>query len=102
MKIEQIITDSLGFPLAVTVSIVENLRVRGRHVTYEQEGKVLASAEHHIEIREGLLEEEKSEVIAHECYHLFYSIRHLITRDEEIEAEVFGHLVKRIHKTLEA
>lgn len=45
MKIEQIITDSLGFPLAVTVSIVENLRVRGRHVTYEQEGKVLASAD---------------------------------------------------------
>lgn len=102
IKHDKVITDSLGFPLVVSIDIVENLRVRGRHTTYSDEnGNALVEAAHAIEIRYGLPKEEVAEVVSHEAYHLFYSVRHLITCDEETEAEVFGHLVRRIHKMLE-
>lgn len=35
-------------------------------------------------------------VSAHEVYHLFKSIRPLVSCDEETEAEVFGELVGKI------
>ena len=70
---------------------------RGRHITYEQEGAVNPEAGHRIIISSELRGTEVAEVIAHEAYHLFYSIRPLITVDEETEAVVFGQLVKRIH-----
>ena len=94
--IKQIITDSLGFRLDVTVSIgdFENL---GRHITYQDElGKVPPDAGHKINIKNGLEADVLYFVVSHEVYHLFYSIRHLITADEEVEAEVFGELVKRV------
>jgi hypothetical protein len=101
MITEKIITNALGFPITLTISVLENLRPRGRHVTHEQEGLVPASAEHRIEIKKGLPPEEVPEVIAHECYHLFCAVHHLIACDEETAAEVFGHLVKRIHALYE-
>lgn len=93
---ERIITDALGFSLKVDVT-VGYTKPRGRHKTYQDEqGLVEAGAPHIIELRQGLRNEELVEVIAHEAYHLFYSIRNLITADEETEAETFGHLVKRL------
>lgn len=94
---DRITTDALGFPLAVEL-VVDDIAPRGRHKVYEDErGSVAADAIHIIEIRTGLAGAELAEVIAHEAYHLLYSVRALITADEETEAEVFGHLVKRMH-----
>lgn len=94
---ERIVTDSLGFRLEVEM-VVCDIQPRGRHRTYEDEqGRVGSGAPHRIEIDIALYGEELAEVIAHEVYHLFYSVRQLITTDEETEAEVFGHLVKRLH-----
>jgi len=92
----KIITDSLGFRLEVTV-VIEEMAVRGQHKTHEQDGEVKPDAVHKIFIDSHLRGSELAEVIAHEAYHLFYSVRHLITVDEETEATVFGQLVKRIH-----
>ncbi len=95
---QTLVTDSLGFQLRVEICITDDLSERGRHKTFEDEhGKAYKDAPHRIRIRSGLLSGELSEVISHEVYHLFYSVRHLITADEETEAETFGHLVKRIH-----
>lgn len=94
---ERILTDSLGFPLTVEI-VIDDILPRGRHKTYEDaDGRVADGAIHIIEIRAGMNGPELAEVIAHEAYHLFYSVRDRITSDEETEAEVFGHLVKRIH-----
>ena len=73
---------------------------RGRHKTYEQDGRVTPDVGHKIIINSNLQGDELAEVIAHEAYHLFYSVRPLITVDEETEAEVFGQLVKHIHATV--
>ena len=92
----KIVTDSLGFRLEVAV-IVEDMAGRGRHKTYEQNGMVTENVIHTIAINSNLRGDELTEVIAHEAYHLFFSVRHLIKVDEEAEAEVFGQLVKHIH-----
>jgi hypothetical protein len=75
------------------------MEARGRHKTYDQDGKVTAEASHKITINSNLRGDELAEVIAHEAYHMLYSVRHLITVDEETEAVVFGQLVKHIHAT---
>lgn len=100
MKEEKIITEGLGFPLEVTIA-VGDFMVRGRHKTFTDErGFVEIGAEHRIEIKEGMIPLDFALVASHEAYHLFYSVRHLITVDEETEAEVFGYLVRRIHKLI--
>jgi class 3 adenylate cyclase len=94
----KVVTDALGFSLEVEI-LVRDLEPRGRHVTYEDEnGNVGNDAPHRIEIDTALYGSELAEVIAHEVYHLFYSLRHRITTDEETEAETFGHLVRRLHE----
>lgn len=96
-----LITDSLGFQLTVEI-YVDAFEHLGQHNTHQDEfGKVPPDAVHRIEIQQGLSSETLNEVIPHEVYHMFYSIRPLITVDEETEAEVFGQLVKHIHNLLE-
>lgn len=93
----RIVTDSLGFRLEVTIEFGAYPH-RGRHVTFETDaGEVTADSTHRIEVNESLVGPELAEVISHECYHLFYSVRKLITVDEETEAIVFGQLVKHVH-----
>jgi hypothetical protein len=94
----KIVTDSLGFRLELSIT-VEDMDGRGQHKTYEQDGRVTPDAIHRIAINAKLRDDELAEVIAHEAYHLFYSVRHLIAVDEETEAVVFGQLVKHIHAT---
>lgn len=96
---DKITTDELGFPLTVTIT-VGDFENYGRHRTYAGEDgeTVIRDEEHFIEIKYGLSNDELVNVAAHEAYHLFYSIRHLITCDEETQAEAFGHLVRRIVK----
>ena len=97
---KSIATDSLGFSLRVKISVGDFPHL-GEHYTHEDlNGLVNQSAEHEIKIRQGLSIEESNMVVAHEVYHLFYSIRHLIRVDEETEAEAFGELVARIHAFL--
>lgn len=93
---ERIVTDALGFPLIVEISVCE-MEPRGRHKTYEDESGVVDDAPHKIELRAGVTGDELVEVAAHGAYHLFYSVRDRIATDEETEAEVFGHLVKRLY-----
>ena len=93
----KIITDSLGFSLEISIEVGDLGDKRGRHTTYETDGKVQSDSHHKIIITSNLPLEELAEVSAHEAYHLFYSIRHLITVSEEEEALVFGQLVKRIY-----
>jgi hypothetical protein len=90
MKTQEIKTNSLGFEikLVITVGDFEKL---GSHITYEENLNL-----HKINIKSGLNSLTLSMVAAHEAYHMFYTIRHLITVDEETEAEVFGELVKKI------
>jgi hypothetical protein len=95
-KNPKIVTDSLGFRLELSI-VVESMPGRGQYETFEQDGAVTPDAHHVIRINPNLQGDELAEVIAHESYHLFYSIRHLIAIDEETEAEVFGQLVKHIH-----
>jgi len=92
---ERIITDSLGFRLEVQLAVIA-MDGRGRHKTYECDGLVSDGAVHRIEISTDLQGDELAEVCAHEAYHLFYAVRHLITADEELQATVFGQLVKRM------
>jgi hypothetical protein len=97
-KIYKLVTDSLGFRLEVSIIIDTEMTGRGRHKTYEPEGgKVPPDAPHEIWLNSNLAGAELAEVIAHEVYHLFYSVRHLIAVDEETEAEVFGQLVSHLH-----
>ena len=93
---EQIVTEALGFKLELEITVGE-LDVRGRHRTHEDEHGQTCD-EHRIELRDGLSGGELAEVAAHEAYHLLYSVRNRITADEETEAEVFGHLVKRLYE----
>jgi hypothetical protein len=94
----KIATDPLGFPLKLTIKVGDFER-DGRHITYETvAGFVVADCEHRIEIKRGLSSERLCEVASHEAYHLFYSVRHLITTDEETQCVVFGQLVNRIFK----
>ena len=92
------ITDSLGFPLVVNINVEPMIGLRGNHMTYFNAETNLVDAEtaHTITIEPDQGVNSLVEVAAHECFHLFYSIRHLITVDEETQAEVFGQLVKHI------
>lgn len=92
---DRIVTDSLGFRLEVEIT-VGGIEPRGRHTIYEDEQGPVGP--HKIELRDGLVGSELAEVAAHEAYHLLYSVRNQITVDEETEAEVFGHLVKRLYE----
>lgn len=93
---DRIVTDALGFPLTLSIAVCE-MDGAGRHTTYETpEGEVTAMARHRIEIAAGLDPGELVNACAHEAYHLFYSVRALITADEETQAEVFGNLVRRL------
>lgn len=93
----KIITDSLGFELNVeiTVGAFEKL---GEHRTFENYDTKLveAGSPHKINVRQGLTPTELVQVSTHEAYHLFHSIRHLITVGEETQAETFGGLVQAI------
>ena len=92
-------TDSLGFALTVSFYFVP-LRVRGRLVAMVDADTqaVTIDTPHAIEISDELVDSELVEVVSHEVYHLFFSIRHLIKVDEETESLVFGQLVKHIHQ----
>ena len=89
------ITDALGFPLKVRLVFADS----SRHVTSQdaETGLVTRDAEHLIEIDKGLTNGDLAHDAAHEVFHLFYSIRHLIVVDEETQAEVFGQLVRHIY-----
>lgn len=92
-----IITDALGFPLRVKIEYGD-FEIAARHITTEDAstGLVSSDAEHRIEMKYGLRLEELVDFASHEVYHLFFSIRHLITADEETQAEVFGQLVRHV------
>ena len=94
---DKIVTDSLGFRLELSMVLDDKIE-RGQYKTYECDGKVLQEVGHQISINPDLRDAELAEVVAHEAYHLFYSIRHLITVDEETEAQVFGQLVKHLQE----
>lgn len=95
---QKIITDALGFTLKVEVA-VGDFETLGKHHTYVNEyGAVEKDIPHTIQLKMGMTGNILIGVAAHEAYHLFYSIRHLITCNEEVEAEVFGELVVRILK----
>ena len=98
MRSEHLITDSLGFRLEVVVEAGDFANY-GQHSTYAdaENLKVGPAAIHTLRFRFGLPPETRQLVVAHECYHMFYAVRHLITVDEEMEAEAFGALVKRVH-----
>jgi hypothetical protein len=91
------ITDALGFPLKVKVSIGDHASLGCHRVSMDYEtGLVAAEAEHRIEIQSGQSPSELTDTVSHEVYHMFCSIRHLITADEETQAEVFGQLVRYV------
>lgn len=92
----KIVTNSLGFRLEVSIAI-ENIEGRGQHKTYECDGAIREDVGHKITIASRLRDDELAEVIAHEAYHLFESVKPLIKVDEETQAIVFGQLVARIH-----
>lgn len=92
----RIITDALGFTLKLDIEIGQ-FETFGKHICYGDEtGLVPLDSEHTIQLKYGMTASDSVNVAAHEAYHLFYAIRHLITCDEETEAETFGHLVRRI------
>lgn len=101
-KEQKIATDSLGFLLTVTI-LVGDFEKEARHVTFEDyETKLVGpDAPHRIEVQLGLTPKQLNDAAAHEAFHLFYSIRHLITADEETQAIVFGQLVSQIHECFE-
>jgi hypothetical protein len=92
---KRIVTDALGFALTVQIDVRE-MDGRGQHRTYEIDGAVAANALHTIDISPDMGGSELIEVAAHEAYHLFYAVRDHIAVDEEIQATVFGQLVKQI------
>ncbi len=94
---EKRITDDLGFCLTVIVE-VGPFPTSGAHRTYETVyGDVPKDQTHTIQLQSGLATDYLFEVITHEVYHLFYSIRPLITVDEETEVTVYGQLVKHVY-----
>lgn len=96
MKTETLETDSLGFLLRVQIN-VGDFETLGQHKTYTDEnGKVLPSSLHILNFQVNMERTSVNTVTAHEVYHLFYSIRDLISVDEETEAEVFGELVGKV------
>lgn len=99
MNSQQIVTDALGFRLDVTITIGD-FDTLGSHHTFENYDtkKVDVGIPHRINVKSGLSEKEARIVAAHEAYHLFASIRHLITTDEETETETFGGLVGAIYE----
>ena len=100
----KLITDSLGFALTVSIEVCDISPNSGTHRVFENvdTGRVPADALHTLKIQRGLSMPYLAEVIAHEVYHLFYSVRHLISVDEETEAEVFGQLVRHVHEVVAA
>ena len=97
MTTTKLATDGLGFPLEVTIE-VGDFDSLGQHKTFfnHETGLVDKGAPHTIRIKSGLGRNALNTVVPHEVYHLFYSVRHLITSGEEAEAETFGELVGRI------
>jgi hypothetical protein len=97
-KTSQLLTDALGFPLKVVVSVGDFPNL-GQHRTHQdaESGQVSPDAVHYLNFKAGLESSVLNVVIPHEVYHLFYSVRHLITVDEETESEAFGELVGRVH-----
>jgi hypothetical protein len=100
MKTNHIETEALGFPLDVTINVGEFEKL-GEHRTFEnhETKQVDAGIPHTINVQSGLDVAQASMVAAHEAYHMFESIRHLITCDEETAAETFGGLVREITLT---
>lgn len=95
---QRFLCDALGFCLSVTVNL-DNKNRLGSHKTWvNAKGLVRRSSRHEIRLQPGMDRGTAEIVVSHEIYHLFYSIRHLITADEETQAEVFGEFVG---KTLE-
>lgn len=94
---DKIITDGLGFPLEVTITIGEFEKL-GSHVCYEnaETGLVDAGTPHKINVKNVSDPADAAMIASHEVYHLFKSVKHLITADEEIQTECFGELVKII------
>lgn len=99
MHSEEIVTDVLGFELKVKI-VVGDFETLGEHWTFENvdTGQVDPSSPHTINVKTGLTDSTACLVAAHESYHLFESVRHLITANEEIAAETFGGLVQRIYE----
>lgn len=96
-KNKSLVTGMLGFELTVKITVGE-LAVSGRHKSYEDEhGNAVEGEVHEITLAEGLEPDYLLEVVAHEVYHLFYSVRPFIKVGEEEEATVFGQLVKHIY-----
>jgi hypothetical protein len=90
-------TKSLGFKLTVRIEPLLRSKNRGQHrCTETPSGKVSRTHSHTILISPALYGEELTEVVAHECCHLFFAIREYIKVGEETEATVFGQLVKWI------
>lgn len=99
---KDLVTDCLGFPLNVKVVVDPSLD-GGQHKTHEDEcGNVRPNAEHCIRIAANLKPDDLIEVAAHEVYHLFYSVRHLISVDEETESQAFGQLVRHVCRLVES
>lgn len=96
--VDKIASDALGFYLEIAI-FIGDFESFGAHHCYEniETGLVEAGDPHKIKIRKGLDHSTACMVAAHEAYHLFESIRHLITTDEETKAETFGGLVRRIY-----
>ena len=93
-----LVTDGLGFKLTVVLHLGD-YEFSGQHRSFEdEEGAIIIELPHEIRIQRGLAEHELHEVIAHEVYHLFYSLRKIIQVPEEQETEVFGELVRHVHK----
>ena len=91
------ITEDLGFPLTVVIE-VGDFEISGRHRTYETEyGEVPKEQTHTIQLQRDLALDYLFEVITHEVYHLFYSLRPHIKVDEETETTVYGQLVRHAY-----
>lgn len=94
-------TESLGFNLVVNIIIDDDLENFGQYVSEEDANTYLVHKDspHTISIKSKL--DNPVMIIAHECYHLFYAIRHLIAWDEETETEVFGELCQEVYNVYE-
>lgn len=91
-------TERLGFHILIDVVIDDDLQQNvGNYETIEHPITHLVpeGAPHTITIKGQL--QNPVLIITHECYHLFYAIRHLIKCEEEIECEVFGDLCQNIY-----
>ena len=97
MTSDKIVCSDLGVDLVVEINVGDFPNL-GEHRTFENSETHLVSADevHRINIQQGQDLDSLAEVAAHEAYHVFHSVRHLITAEEEIQAEIFGQLVRRI------